>query len=105
MTKRDAMLLADRQRRVVDDLIAKMRRGLDQLTTEYKGEERLTRLLGLVGKAQGMSPSAEQSERMWAIVEQAQLRMEELVPSVRMRYSDEAADTLDSKSLGLGYEV
>ena len=105
MTKRDAMLLADRQRRVVEDLIAKMRRGLDQLTTENKGEERLARILGLVEKAQGMSPSDEQCERMWAIVEQAQARMEELVPSVRMRYSDEAAETLDSKSMGLGYVV
>ena len=71
MTKRDAMLLADRQRRVVEDLIAKMRRGLDQLTTENKGEERLARILGLVEKAQGMSPSDEQCERMWAIVERA----------------------------------
>lgn len=105
MNKRDAALLADRQKRVVEDLIAKMRRGLDQLTTENKGEERLARLLGLVEKAQAMGPSDDQLERMWAVVEQAQARMEELVPSVRMRYSDEAAETLDSKSMGLGYEM
>ena len=103
MSKRDAMLLADRQSRVIEDTIAKLRRGLDQLTTENKGEERLARMLGLVEKAQGMNPSADQLERMWAIVEQAQARMEDLVPSVRMRYSDEAAETLDSKSMGLGY--
>lgn len=105
MNKRDAALLADRQNRVIEGLIGKMRRGLGQLTTENKGEERFARLLGLVEQAQGMGPSAGQSERIWAIVEQAQLRMEELVPSVRMRYSDEAAETLDSKSMGLGYEM
>ena len=105
MNKRDAALLADRQRRVVEDLIAKLRSGLEQFSTEYKGEERFARMLGLVEKAQGFGPSADQQERMWAIVEQAQLRMDGLVPSVRIRYSDEAPDTLDSKSMGLGYEV
>ena len=106
MTKRDAMLLADRQRRVVEDLIAKMRRSCDdQFSTEYKGEERFARMLGLVEKAQGFCPSADQRERMWNIVEKAQRQMEELVPSVRMRYSDESAESLDSKSLGLGYEM
>ena len=105
MNKRDAALLADRQKRVIEDVIAKLRSGLDQFSKENKGEERFARMLNLVEKAQRMGPTDEQSERMWALIEQAQARIEDLVPSVRMRYSDEAAETLDSKSMGLGYEL
>ena len=106
MNKRDAALLADRQSRVVEDLIARARRGLKEVReVESRGEERLGNILSLVEKAQTFAPSADQLERLWAVVEQAQLAVDGLVPSVRMRYSDEGAESLDSKSLGMGHEV
>ena len=103
----NAQLLADRQRRAVEGLIAKARRGLAEvpkygLGSEDRGEERLGRLLGLVAKAQAMSPSEEQLERLWALVAEGQRRVEELCSSVRVRCSEDGAEELDSKALGQG---
>lgn len=106
MNKRDAALLADRQKRVVDDLIAKAKRILKEIRVrESRGNERLGNLLSIVEKAQGFSPTADQSERLWSMVAEGQRLVEELMPMVRIRYSDEAAEELDSKSMGLGYEM
>ena len=102
---RDAQLLADRQRRAVEALIGKARRALaevPQIGSEARGEERLGRLLGLVGKAQAMAPSEEQLERLWALVAEGQARLDELCSSVRVRVSEEGAEALDSKALGQG---
>ena len=105
VSARDAQLLADRQRRAVEALIAKARRGLAEvpkLGSEDRGEERLGRLLGLVAKAQAMSPSEEQLERLWALVAEGQRRVEELCSSVRVRCSEDGASELDSKAMGQG---
>ena len=106
MNKRDAMLLADRQRRVVDDLIDRAGRVLKEVKdSEFRCEQRLGNILSLVEKAQGFNPTDDQSERLWAIVEQGQLAVEAARPGVRVRYSEESAEALDSKSMGMGYEV
>jgi hypothetical protein len=100
---RDAQLLADRQFRAVEALIAKARRALAQIEQgESKGEERLGFMLGHVGKAQAMAPSEEQLERLWALVAEGQRRVDELCSSVRVRVSEEGAEALDSKALGQG---
>ena len=99
----NAQLLADRQRRAVEALIAKARRALAQVrVAESAGEERLGLLLEHVRKAQAMSPSEEQLERLWALVAEGQRRVEELCSSVRVRVSEEGAEALDSKALGQG---
>ena len=100
---RDAQLLADRQCRAVEALIVKARRALEQIrVAESAGEYRLDLLLGLVGKAQGMAPSEEQLERLWALVAEGQRRVDELCASVRVRCSEDGAEELDSKALGQG---
>ena len=99
----NAQLLADRQRRAVEALIVKARRALAEVrVSEDRGEERLGRLLGLVGKAQLMAPSEEQLERLWSLVAEGQRRVEELCSSVRVRSTEEGASELDGKALGQG---
>ena len=100
---RDAQLLADRQCRAIESLIAKARRALVKVgVSEAQGEERLGYMLEHVRKAQLMAPSEEQLERLWALVAEGQRRVDELCSSVRVRVSEEGADALDSKSLGQG---
>ena len=99
----NAQLLADRQRRAVEGLIAKARRALAQVrVSESAGEERLGLMLEHVRKAQAMAPSEEQLERLWALVAEGQRRVEELCSSVRVRCSEEGASELDSKAMGQG---
>ena len=99
----NAQLLADRQRRAVEALIGKARRALAEVrVSEDRGEERLGRLLGLVGKAQAMAPSEEQLERLWALVAEGQRRVEELCSSVRVRSTEDGASELDGKAMGQG---
>ena len=99
----NAQLLADRQRRAVEALIAKARRALAMVYgTEERAEYRLGLLLEHVRKAQLMAPSEEQLERLWALVAEGQRRVEELCSSVRVRCSEDGASELDSKALGQG---
>ena len=99
----NAQLLADRQRRAVEGLIAKASRALAQIrVSESAGEERLGLMLEHVRKAQLMAPSEEQLERLWALVAEGQRRVEELCSSVRVRVSEEGAEELDSKALSQG---
>ena len=99
----NAQLLADRQHRAIEGLIGKARRALEQIrVAESAGEERLALILSHVSKAQAMGPSDDQLERLWALVEEGQRRLEQLVPSERVRYSEDSAESLDSKALGQG---
>ena len=100
---RDAQLLADRQRRAIEALIAKARRALVKVgVTEAQGEERLGYMLEHVRKAQLMAPSEEQLERLWALVAEGQRRVDELCASVRVRSTEDGASELDSKAMGQG---
>lgn len=100
---RDAQLLADRQCRAIEALIAKARRALVKVgVTEAQGEERLGYMLEHVRKAQLMAPSEEQLERLWALVAEGQRRVDELCASVRVRSTEDGAEELDSKAMGQG---
>ena len=100
---RDAQLLADRQCRAVEALIGKARLALAMVYgTEERAEYRLGLLLEHVRKAQLMTPSEEQLERLWALVAEGQRRVDELCASVRVRVSEEVAEELDSKALSQG---
>ena len=91
----NAQLLADRQHRAVESLIGKARRALNQIrVAESAGEERLALMLGHISKAQAMSPSDDQLERLWMLVEEGQRRLEELAPSVRVRHVEEGVEEL-----------
>ena len=51
-------------------------------------------MLGHISKAQAMSPSDDQLERLWMLVEEGQRRLEELAPSVRVRHVEEGVEEL-----------
>ena len=99
----NAQLLADRQCRAIESLIAKARRALVKVgVSEAQGEERLGYMLEHVRKAQLMAPSEEQLERLWALVAEGQRRVEELCSSVRVRSTEDGASELDGKAMGQG---
>ena len=103
VSARDAQLLADRQCRAIETLIGKARRSLAQIgLSESKGEDRLGLMLEHVRKAQLMTPSEEQLERLWALVAEGQRRVDELCASVRVRSTEDGAEELDSKAMGQG---
>ena len=58
------------------------------------GEERLDMMLSHISKAQAMNPSEDQLQRMWALVEEGQQRLEELAPMARVRYVEEGVQEI-----------
>lgn len=91
-------LLSERQFEAIEKLIDSSSRDLrDQMNTELRSELKLDQILSRVVKVKKMSPTDEQLQRLWQIVEVAQKKVESLMPTVRLRYVDDSAEELDGK--------
>ena len=99
----NAALLADRQGKAVDALLAKARRIVREIrVAESRGEERLGNLLDLAGKFAPLNASQEAVSEYWTLVKLGQQQLEALCSTARVRVSEEGAEALDSKSMGQG---
>lgn len=103
MNNRDTALLADRQRRAIEKYLQTCKNTLEQIRVcESAGETRLGRILNIAEKLEHLSPSAEQWERYWNIVELGQQKLAALVPTVRVSSVEHSETELDSRELGAG---
>ena len=99
----NAAMLADRQGKAVDALLAKARRIVREVrVAESRGEERMANLLDLAGKFAPLNASDDAMAEFWGLVQLGQQQLEALCSTARVRVSEEGAEALDSKSLGLG---
>ena len=99
----NAAMLADRQGKAVDALLAKARRIVREVrVAESRGEERMANLLDLADKFSPLNASQEAVTEYWTLVQLGQQQLEALCSTARVRVSEEGAEALDSKSLGLG---
>ena len=99
----NAAMLAARQAKAVDALLAKARRAVVEVsTTEQRGEERMARLLKLADKFGPLNASSQAVAAYWSCVEKAQAQLDELCSTERVRVSEEGAEALDSVALEKG---
>ena len=102
-TQSNAAKLAQRQGKAVDALLAKARRIVKQVrVAESSGEERMGQLLDLADKFSPLNASDDAMAEFWGLVQLGQQQLEALCSTERVRVSEEGAEALDSKSLGLG---
>lgn len=88
----NAQLLQDRQSAVIEKLIQSAKRYLDDFTTENRAEITLDQIIGLAARVNKLSPTDEQRERMWRIVEAGQQQLNDLVPFERVSTIDDDMD-------------
>lgn len=85
-----AVLLAERQAKAVDALLAKARRIVREVrVSEERGEERMDNLLDVAGKLAPLNASEEAMAEYWGLVEVAQSQLEALCSSERVRYVED----------------
>ena len=90
-----AALLAERQGKAVDALLAKARRIVKQIrVAESAGEERMSNLLDLAPKFAPLNASEEAVAEFWGLVEVGQAQLEALCSSERVRYVEEVEEEL-----------
>lgn len=91
-TPTNAAKLAARQSTVIEKLIQSAKRYLDDFTTENRAEITLDQIIGLAERVGKLSPTDEQRERMWRIVEVGQQQLNDLVPFERVSTIDDDMD-------------
>ncbi len=85
-----AVLLAQRQGKAVDALLAKARRIVREIrVAESRGEERMGHLLDLAPKFAPLNASEEAMAEFWGLVEVGQAQLEALCSSERVRYVED----------------
>ena len=91
----NAAMLADRQGRAVDALLAKARRIVREVrVAESRGEERLANLLDLAGKFAPLNASQEAVTEFWGLVQLGQQQLEALCTSVRVSHTEEGVEEI-----------
>ena len=91
----NAALLAERQGKAVDALLAKARRIVREIrVAEERGEERMSCLLDLAPKFAPLNASEEAVAEFWGLVEVGQAQLEALCSSERVRYVEEVEEEL-----------
>ena len=91
----NAALLAERQGKAVDALLAKARRIVREIrVAEERGEERMSNLLDLAPKFAPLNASEEAVAEFWGLVEVGQAQLEALCSSERVRYVEEVEEEL-----------
>jgi hypothetical protein len=103
VNNRDTALLADRQLRATEKYLQTCKNHLSQIRVcESAGETYLGRILNIAEKLNHLSPSADQWERYWNIVELGQQKLADLIPTVRVSSVEHSETELDSRELGAG---
>ena len=91
----NAALLAERQGKAVDALLAKARRIVREIrVAEERGEERMSNLLDLAPKFAPLNASDDAMAEFWGLVEVGQAQLEALCSSERVRYVEEVEEEL-----------
>ncbi len=89
-TQSNAAKLAEVQGKAVERLLAKVRREVrDGFLTEERGEERMSRLLGLGEKLGPLNASQEAMAEFWGLIEVTQAKLDGMVQSERVRYVED----------------